>query len=164
MRAAETLFVILLVCTGCGGGGAPAGGYAVEVRDDAANSATVQVELAVTPAERAKGLMDRQSLAADAGMLFLFTRPSAGGFWMKNTHIPLDIAYLAEDGTIQEIRKGVPLSEEPLRPVLPYLYVLEVNEGWFAAHGFGAGDTVVIPQDIFDAADIARGPPILGEP
>jgi uncharacterized membrane protein (UPF0127 family) len=85
-------------------------------------------------------------------MLFVFDGPERSGFWMKNTYIPLDIAYLGEDGTIQEIREGVPLSEENLRPADPYHFVVEVNRGWFASHGYGVGDRVVIPDSVTAAA------------
>jgi len=155
------LFVILLVCSSCGGSSGPPSGYAVEVQDsDGSNSATVQVEIARTPAERQKGLMDRQSMPADAGMLFIFERPSNGPFWMKNTYIPLDIAFLDADGTVLNIRQGVPLSEERLFPGVIYWHVLEVNQGWFASHGLGVGDRVLIPAELVDSDDAARSPPV----
>lgn len=160
MDVVAKLFVILLVCSSCGGSSEPPAGYAVEVQDsDGSNSATVQVEIARTPSERQKGLMDRQSMPADAGMLFIFDRISNGPFWMRNTYIPLDIAFLDADGTILTIRQGVPLSEELLFPGVPYWYVLEVNQGWFASHGFGVGDRVVIPEELIDSDHAARSPP-----
>lgn len=113
---------------------------------DASSEATVNVELARTNDERMVGLSNRDSLPEDAGMLFLYDAPVANGFWMKDTYIPLDIAYLAPDGTVQEIRQGEPLDETLLHPELPYQYVLEVNQGWFERNGFGPGDTVDIPR------------------
>jgi uncharacterized protein len=108
------------------------------------------VEIARTAEQRRIGLMFREELGEDDGMLFIFESPSASGFWMNNTLIPLDIAYLAADGTIQEIREGVPLDRTPLRPEEPYLFVVETNRGWFEGNGLGVGDRVVIPQDVVE--------------
>ena len=108
------------------------------------------VEIARTAEQRRVGLMFREELGEDDGMLFIFESPSASGFWMNNTLIPLDIAYLAADGTIQEIREGVPLDRTPLRPGEPYLYVVETNRGWFEANGLGVGDRVLIPGEVID--------------
>ncbi len=103
--------------------------------------------IARTSEQVTTGLMNRESLPADQGMLFIFDPPSNIGFWMRNTLIPLDIAYLADDGRIREIRQGQPLDETILRPQLPYSYVLEVNAGWFESHGLGVGDHVQIPAE-----------------
>ena len=110
--------------------------------------AALTVELASTPATRQRGLMFRESLPEHAGMLFIFERERRGGFWMKDTPIPLDIAYLAGDGTVLEIVHGVPFSLAVLRPAQPYRYTLEVNGGWFARHGFGPGDRVELPAGL----------------
>lgn len=126
-------------------------GYQVTVESaDGERSETVSVELAVTDMERQIGLSRRQHLPEDAGMLFIYDAPFGGGFWMKDTYVPLDIAYLGRDGVIQEIREGVPLSEEGLTPAESYWFVLEVNQGWFEAHGFGPGDRVQIPDGVLD--------------
>ncbi len=106
------------------------------------------VELAITPAERQKGLMLRQALPEDAGMLFLFPADSTGGFWMKDTYVPLSIAYLAADGRILVIREGKPLDTTLLNPGLSYRNVLEVNSGWFERHQLGVGDVVRLPSDL----------------
>jgi uncharacterized membrane protein (UPF0127 family) len=111
-------------------------------------SQTLTVEVARTPAQHARGLMYRVWMAEDAGMLFVFQRDSRQGFWMANTYIALDIAYIGRDGTVQEIRKGVPLSQAVLTPGEPYRYVLEVNEGWFERHGMGVGAKVVLPDGL----------------
>ncbi len=103
------------------------------------------VELASTPEARQRGLMFRESLPEYAGMLFVFQHEWTGGFWMKNTPLPLDIAYLADDGTVLEIVHGVPFSLALLSPAQSYRYTLEVNGGWFARHGFGPGDRVELP-------------------
>jgi uncharacterized membrane protein (UPF0127 family) len=126
----------------------PADGLiAIEIQGTSA-SVTVRVELAVTEDEVRTGLMHRESLPEDRGMLFIFDPPSHTGFWMRNTLIPLDIAYIDADGTIKEIVHGEPLNETVLRPTLPYWYVLEVNGGWFERQGLGVGDRAVIPVDL----------------
>lgn len=113
-------------------------------------SAVVRVELAVSEDEIRTGLMHRESLPEDAGMLFIFEAPSHRGFWMKDTLIPLDIAYLDSTGTINEIHRGEPLDQAVMVPALPYWYVLEVNAGWFERNGLGVGDRLVIPADFED--------------
>ena len=109
-------------------------------------SRPLTVELATTPSQRQQGLMYRQSMAEDRGMLFLFEQDINHGFWMKNTYIPLDIAYLAPDGTVLEIVKGEPLNTDPLTPQQPYRHALEVNQGWFEENGLGPGAKVSIPD------------------
>lgn len=111
-------------------------------------SEQLTVELAVTPGERSKGLMYRQSLPENRGMLFLFPGESRGGFYMKNTYVPLDIAYIGADGRVQEIVQGKPLDETVLTPQEPYQMVLEVNQGWFERHGMGVGSLVRVPNDL----------------
>ena len=115
------------------------------------NSAAVTVEFASTPEERQLGLMNREHMDEDRGMLFLFPADTRGGFWMRNTYIPLDIAYIGADGTVQEIRKGEPLNETPLFPANAYRYVLEVNQGWFERHGLGVGAKVTLPANLPEA-------------
>jgi uncharacterized membrane protein (UPF0127 family) len=110
------------------------------------------VELATTGPQHTQGLMFRQSLAEDRGMLFLFDQERSGGFWMKDTYVPLDIAYLAADGTVLEIREGVPLNTQILTPAQSYWHVLEVNRGWFERHHLGVGARVSIPQGQVAAA------------
>jgi uncharacterized membrane protein (UPF0127 family) len=103
----------------------------------------VTVELARTDAERARGLMHRTALAPDAGMLFLFDETAEHAFWMKNTLIPLDMIFIADDGRIAGIvARAVPGDLSPRSAGGPSRYVLEVNGGWAAAHGVAAGDRV----------------------
>lgn len=100
------------------------------------------VEIAATEAERSEGLSFRDSLPADRGMLFVFEAPGEHLFWMKDTTIPLSIAFLDPDGTILNMEEMEPLSLDTHRPVAPALYALEVNRGWFVQRGVEAGDTV----------------------
>jgi hypothetical protein len=124
------------------------GRLGIEVKGASGAAATVRVELAITPEQVQTGLMHRESMDEDAGMLFVFDPPSHIGFWMKDTLIPLDIAYIDSAGTIKEIHRGEPLNETLLRPALPYWYVLEVNAGWFERHGLGVGDVATIPASV----------------
>jgi uncharacterized membrane protein (UPF0127 family) len=85
-------------------------------------------------------------MPADQGMLFVFDQPNSTGFWMVNTLIPLTVAYLAGDGTIQDLVDMAPLApgENPriYAASKPYLNALEVNQGWFANHGVSVGDVL----------------------
>ena len=115
---------------------------------DGQASVTLTVEIANRSDQHRRGLMFRQSMDELAGMLFVFQGDRTGGFWMRNTLIPLDIAYLGADGTVLEIVHGVPLSLENLTSSQPYRYTLEVNGGWFERQGFGVGDRVAIPAGV----------------
>ncbi len=108
----------------------------------------VTAEVASSPEERAKGLMFRRSLPENRGMLFVFEQERRPGFYMRNTLIPLSIAYIAKDGTIREIRTMKPLSEAVIKSRRAVLYALEMNRGWFARHGVDPGDTVEIPGEL----------------
>ena len=101
------------------------------------------VELAVTDAERASGLMFRQELPDGQGMLFDFGRDQEVAMWMKNTFIPLDMIFIAGDGHIAGIQANTtPLSTAPLGVDGPSRYVLEVPGGWAARRGVAPGDHV----------------------
>ena len=99
-------------------------------------------EVADEPSERQMGLMARTTLPSDAGMLFVYPDSRERGFWMKNTLLPLSIAYLDEEGAIVHIADMRPLCEELVPSHLPARYALEANRGWFAAHGVRIGDRV----------------------
>ena len=102
------------------------------------------VEVAQTPEEQAQGLMFRQSLAPDAGMLFPFNPPRPASFWMKNTLIPLDLIFIRTDGTIESIApNAVPRSLEAIPSRGPVAAVLEIAGGRAAALGLKEGDRVV---------------------
>ncbi len=118
------------------------------IASGAGGSALLTVEIADTSETRRRGLMFRRSLPEFGGMLFAFPRIGQGGFWMKDTPIPLDIAFLAGDGTVLEIARGVPFSLAILRPARPYAYALEVNGGWFERRGLGPGDRIAVPPGL----------------
>ena len=100
------------------------------------------VEVARTRDEQAQGLMNRQSLAPDRGMIFPYQPPQPVAFWMKNTFIPLDIIFIAPGGTILRIEQAVPLSLEPVASGEAVEAVLELNAGRSAELGIAAGDRV----------------------
>jgi uncharacterized protein len=112
---------------------------------DAPGGPRVAVELARTEAHRARGLMFRQRMATDAGMLFSWQDEQIRSFWMRNTCIPLDMLFIARDGTIVGILEQVPtLNEDPRSIPCPAAHVLELNAGWCRTHGVRAGQKVVI--------------------
>ncbi len=104
----------------------------------------VKVEVVATEPKIEKGLMFRQHLPLDAGMLFMMGFEKDWSFWMRNTLIPLDMIFIAKDMTVAGIVENAePLTEQPLRHVgKPSLYVLEVNGGWSKQNGVGAGAKV----------------------
>ena len=105
------------------------------------------VELAATPEEQAQGLMFRESLANDAGMIFPFSPPRPASFWMRNTLIPLDMIFIRSDGTIARIAANtVPLSEESVESGEVVAAVLELRGGRAAQLGIREGDRVTWPR------------------
>ncbi len=164
------LFVSLLLVAGCGGeqGSAPEkeesppappattqGTAAASTAEESPTLAIissdgarteVEVEIADERTEQQRGLMERTELAEDAGMLFVFERDEPRSFWMRNTLIPLSIAYIAESGRIVDIQDMQPLDETSHPSAEPARYALEVNQGFFAERGIEAGDEVEIPN------------------
>ena len=103
----------------------------------------VSVEVVSTPAKVEKGLMFREHLPPDDGMLFIMGTERDHAFWMKNTLISLDIIFIAKDLTVAGVgQNAVPRSEALIKVGAPSLYVLEVNGGWAAKHKVGAGTKV----------------------
>lgn len=103
---------------------------------------TLRVELADTPETRRVGLMNRRQLAPDGGMLFVFDAASPQAMWMKNTLIPLSVAFVGADGRILNIEDMQPLTEDAHPSSGPALYAIETNLGWFRKRGIQAGDRV----------------------
>jgi uncharacterized membrane protein (UPF0127 family) len=108
----------------------------------------VRAELACTPAERQRGLMFRKSLAADGGMLFVFPEPKKPAFWMKNTRVPLDIAYIGSNGRILQISRLRPYSRKLVRSRFVVKYALEVRRGFFGAHKIKVGAQMALPKEL----------------
>jgi uncharacterized membrane protein (UPF0127 family) len=109
-------------------------------------------ELAVTPEERAQGLMGRTALEPDSGMLFVI-QPPGRGFWMKDTPIALTIAFIAACGEIVDLIDMEPLSEEVKNASEPYAFALEMELGWFSENGIAVGDIVELPPELLPAAE-----------
>ncbi|MAP17464.1 MAG: hypothetical protein CL626_00105 [Aurantimonas sp.] len=125
-------------------------GLSTATLETATGSHAIKVELAQTPETRATGLMNRESMPADQGMLFEFdeTRPVA--MWMKNTLIPLDMLFIDSDGVVKRVKTNAqPLSLETIPSGAPVKYVLELNGGAAARFGVAVGDRLrhpIIPQ------------------
>jgi uncharacterized membrane protein (UPF0127 family) len=108
---------------------------------------SLNVEVADNDAKREYGLMNRQSLGDNDGMVFVFQPPAAAqriGFWMKDTLIPLSVAFVEPNMAIESIQDMQPLDEAIHYAPRDYSYAVEANIGWFASHGVGVGDTVSI--------------------
>jgi len=106
------------------------------------NGHKITAEVAATPERRSTGLMHRFSLQPDHGMVFVFDYPEPQGFWMKNTFIPLSIAFIAADGRIINIDEMQP-HDESIHPSRgPALYAIEMRKGWFTERGIRSGDVV----------------------
>jgi len=100
---------------------------------------TVVAEVARTPEERAEGLMYRQELPDGTGMLFVFDDNQVRSFWMQNTYVALDIAFLDPAFTVVDIQQMSPMTTDPHESKLPAMFALEVREGWFAEQGIAVG-------------------------
>jgi len=99
----------------------------------------IDVQLALTPEQRTKGLMFRREMPQIEGMLFVFEQPSRQCFWMMNTLLPLTAAFVADDGTITNLADMKPQTTNTHCSVKPVRFVLEMNQGWFAKRGIKAG-------------------------
>ena len=118
----------------------------VEVRSGA-SVAQFTVELADTPPERAQGLMFREAMAKSAGMLFVYERPQAASFWMKNTLIPLDMIFADPTGLVTHVHaNAVPGDETPIPGGENVLAVLEINAGLAARLGIVPGAVLRHPS------------------
>ncbi len=100
----------------------------------------IEVEVASTPQQRSRGLSYRKHLGANAGMLFVYQKTQQLVFTMRETSIPLSIAFISEDLVINDIQKMQPWNREHYPARLPARYALEVNQGWFERHGIKVGD------------------------
>ena len=106
----------------------------------------LEVEIADDDRERQRGLMERTELAENAGMLFVFEQEQPLSFWMKNTLIPLSVAYIDSDGRIIDIQDMEPLDTTSHPSAEPAQYALEVNQGFYEEHGIEVGDTAKLPD------------------
>jgi hypothetical protein len=104
-----------------------------------AREAVLRCEVAATDTARGVGLMFREELPPDEGMLFIYPKPSKLNFYMRNTKIPLSIAFLDDDGKILQIEDMKPYDERGVRSKNEVRYAVEANQGWFEKNGFAAG-------------------------
>ena len=118
----------------------------IAIERDGIEVALVRAEIARTQEERNKGLMFRKDLPQGEGMLFIFERDDVLSFWMKNTSVPLSIAFIAYDGKIIDIKDMYPHDENSVYSSRSARYALEVPQGWFSRMGVQSGDVVKIPR------------------
>ena len=143
-------FVTLTACAGGEGADAPAGRppSTVTFEDQQDMSAsTLWVDVADEEGERRRGLMHVEHLPADEGMAFVFDEPTSGGFWMKNTLIPLSVAFVGEDGSVVGVLDMEPCDADPCPSYGiddPYVLAIEANQGWFEDNGIGVGDRAAL--------------------
>jgi uncharacterized membrane protein (UPF0127 family) len=102
----------------------------------------ISVEVALTPEEQSLGLMHRQHLEPDCGMLFGYDEPQELSFWMRDTHIPLSIAFIDDEGRIIAIRDMEPHDESHIISPMPCRWALETNRGWFNERNVRVGSHV----------------------
>lgn len=128
---------------------APAGAQPVDGKPQAlpvtkikVGAHAVDAEVAATPREREIGLMFRFNLPSDHGMLFVFPEPQPLGFWMRNTYIPLSIAFIDAEGRILNVEDMAPRDESLVPSRGAALYALEMRKGWFAERNLGPGTRV----------------------
>ena len=163
MRAHRLVFLVAAVLAACGGGSAgsaDSADYSHVMSFDSTrvrlvakrDTFNLRLELALTETQKQMGFMERTSLAEGSGMLFVYdsTQASDAGFWMYRTRIPLDIAFLDSAGVIRSVRAMVPCTTDipqgckTYTPDVPYRHALEMSEGYFAKHGIGVGDSLVL--------------------
>ena len=126
------LFPLLLIA-------APAFAQELPVVQLKAGMHLIRAEVAADYATRGRGLMYRKALGQNAGMLFIFDQPAVHCMWMKNTYIPLSVAFLDDQGKIINIADMTPHSEQSHCASRPALYALEMTQGWFAQRGVKPG-------------------------
>ena len=139
LLAALALTALAPLATAQGSAGTPQNLPAITLQ---AGMHNIRAAVAQTPDQRQTGLMFRREMAQHEGMLFVFEQASPQCFWMKNTLLPLSIAFLADDGTVVNIADMQPQVLDSHCSSKPVRYVLEMNQGWFAKRGIKAGSKI----------------------
>jgi len=138
----RTLILILILLTSCSSNKLAVKEIVIERSGQVV--AVVKAEIAVTQEERSQGLMYRKKLPDGEGMFFILDKDEVISFWMKNTYIPLSIAYITYDGRIIDIKDMYPHDKNPVTSSRSVRYALEVPQGWFSRAGVQEGDIVKI--------------------
>ena len=113
----------------------------------------LKIEVATTPSQMKRGLMHRDRLREDWGMLFVYARDQRMSFWMKNTKVPLSIAFIDADLVVREIHDMEPMTEDSHDSAVAVRYALEVNRGWFARNGIRPGSVLKFSPRLDDLID-----------
>lgn len=152
MKAAALCLAAVSLAAACAGTPAPDDPFpdlprAEVVAETAGGEHRFQVWIAADDSSRARGLMFVREMPADHGMLFLFERAQYASFWMRNTWLALDIAFIGADGRVVNIAQGTtPFSEAPIPSAAPVIAALELLAGTAARVGLRAGDTIDLPE------------------
>jgi len=138
------IVTLLSLTTGCGRGDATRAPTEVKTVADfftvSVGTKPVRMQLAIKPREMEHGLMGREDLKSDEGMLFLYEEPQRMSFWMRNTPTPLDIGFFTADGVLKEIYQMYPFDETPVMSRSTELrFALEMKQGWFEFNGMKPG-------------------------
>lgn len=142
LRSALLLFLVLLLPASLMAKELPTAGLVIQTKGGQQHHFTV--ELAISAREQERGLMFRERMAPDAGMLFLYDTPVMASFWMKNTILSLDMLFIEKDGTIANIYADAePGNLTPIRSTKPVTGVLEINAGLASRLGIHPGDRVL---------------------
>jgi len=134
---ARRLLVLTFYAVGASAAAAPLATTTLTI-----DATRLTVEVASTPDQRTTGLMNRFSLQPDHGMLFVFDHPQPLAFWMKNTYVPLSVAFVDAAGRIINIEDMQPQDESSHWSQAPALYAIEMRQGWFRSKGIVAGQGV----------------------
>jgi len=135
-----TVFLLFFLSAACKSEKLPV--KKIEIERGGQVIAVVKAEIAVSQEERSKGLMYRKSLKDGNGMLFIFDKDEVMSFWMKNTYIPLSIAFIAGNGKIVDIKDMYPLDTNTVFSSRSVRYALETPQGWFSRAGVKEGDSI----------------------
>jgi uncharacterized membrane protein (UPF0127 family) len=142
--AAAAVLLILLTASGCGERVAESGLRTCRMR---IGDRTFTLEIADNSRTRARGLMHRESMPEDWGMIFVFAEDAPRSFYMKNTLIPLDILYVNAAGEVVSIHQMQPLDERSVLSEAPAKWAIELNQGVAARVGVKKGDVLTIPRE-----------------
>jgi len=145
----RSIVLALVAATALGACSRPSSTGRIDFVTAAGRVRTGAVAVADTPSEREHGLMGVSHLAPDDGMVFVFDGPTLSGFWMKDTLIPLSVAFWNGSGTVVDVLDMQPCTADPCPVYTPrgsYSTALEMNVGWFHAHGITIGDHAALTR------------------